>query len=207
MNSRSSPKFQDQPAKRRRRSHIFSRALHDHYLEPEWVDVGLFRSEKFDRRRLLTDACCGIGRVAEAAKAAGYKVEACDIVDRGYPGTKVADFLKRTAPTTQVACNPPFNAVEAFARHALLDLGATKIALICPVARLNAARWLKELPLRRVLLLSPRPSMPPAYVILRGEKPKGGRMDFCWLIFERGHNGPAEVGWLHRDGNKGENGK
>jgi hypothetical protein len=131
------PDNQDHPAKRRRRSHIFSRALHDHYLEPEWVDVGLFRAEEFDRRRLLTDACCGIGRVAEAAKAAGYKVEACDIVDRGYPGTKVSDFLRRTAPTTQVACNPPFNEVESFANHALLDLHADKVALIFPTARLQ----------------------------------------------------------------------
>jgi hypothetical protein len=33
----------------------------------------------------------------------------------------------------------------------------------------------------------------------RGEKPGRGRADFCWLIFERGHTGRAEIDWLHRD--------
>jgi len=27
----------------------------------------------------------------------------------------------------------------------------------------------------------------------------GGKTDFCWLIFERGWEGPAEPDWLHRD--------
>ena len=31
-------------------------------------------------------------------------------------------------------------------------------------------------------------------------KPGGGTQDFCWLVFERGHNGIPEIGWLHRDG-------
>jgi transposase len=33
-----------------------------------------------------------------------------------------------------------------------------------------------------------------------GEKPGGGRMDFCWLVFDENHNGPPELRWLHRDG-------
>ena len=105
---------------------------------------------------------------------------------------------RSVAPPTVVG-NPPFNAVEAFARHAL-ELGARKVALLFPVARLNAARWLKELPLRRIWLLTPRPSMPPGYVIARGEKPGGGKTDFAWLIFERGYTSKAEIRWLRRDG-------
>jgi hypothetical protein len=27
-------------------------------------------------------------------------------------------------------------------------------------------------------------------------------MDFCWLVFERGWEGPAELRWLHRDGSE-----
>jgi hypothetical protein len=48
-------------------------------------------------------------------------------------------------------------------------------------------------------LLTPRPSMPPAEVILRGDKPVGGRVDFCWLVLEPGHEGPATMEWLHRE--------
>jgi hypothetical protein len=204
MINHSTPKIQDHPAKRSRRSHIWDRALHDHYLEPEWVDIGLFKVEEFNRRRLPTDPCCGIGRVASAAKAAGYRVEACDIVDRGFPSTKVGNFLQRKAPLAQAAGNPPFDQLEAFARHAL-HLGASKVALIIRVASLNAAHWLSDLPLRRVWLLTPRPSMPPAYVILNGERPGRGWDDFAWLIFEEGYTGKAEIDWLHRDGQQGRN--
>jgi hypothetical protein len=168
-------------------------------VEPVWVSIRLFQVEDFDRTHVLLDPCTGFGRIAEAARAVGYTVIAADVIDRGYPGCLVQDFLDRKSAPPTVVGNPPFNAVETFARHAL-KLGAHKVALLFPVARLNAARWLKELPLRRIWLLTPRPSMPPGYVIARGEKPGGGKTDFAWLIFERGYTGKAEVDWLHRDG-------
>jgi hypothetical protein len=74
-----------------------------------------------------------------------------------------------------------------------------KICMIMPVPRLNAARWLADTPLARTWLLTPRPSMPPGYTIARGEKPKGGREDFAWLVWIRGYRGSPRLGWLHRD--------
>ncbi len=68
-----------------------------------------------------------------------------------------------------------------------------------PVGRLNAAHWLKGTPLARVWLMTPRPSMPPGHVITRGEKPGGGKVDFCWLVWTRGRTAPAEMRWLRRD--------
>jgi hypothetical protein len=41
--------------------------------------------------------------------------------------------------------------------------------------------------------------MPPGDYILAGKKPGGGKVDFCWLIFEQGYRGKAETDWLHRD--------
>jgi hypothetical protein len=188
------------PEKRARLSHIWQRDDRDYYVEPQWVSARLFEVEDFDRTQILLDPCTGgFGNVARAAARAGYAVVAGDIVDRGgYPGAIVQDFLDRQSVPPSVVGNPPFNAVEAFARHAI-GLGARKTALIFPVARLNAARWLRTLPLRRVLLLTPRPSMPPGFVVARGEKPGGGKVDFCWLIFESGFVGAAELAWLHRD--------
>ncbi|TYL93437.1 hypothetical protein FXB40_21645 [Bradyrhizobium rifense] len=184
--------------KRPRLSHVWRREASDHYVEPRWVSTRLFEVEDFDRSHVLLDPCTGFGRIADAAKGAGYVVIAADIADRGYPGCHLEDFLDRKSMPPTVVGNPPFGAVEAFARHAL-NLGAIRVALIFPVARLNAARWLKALPLRRVWLLTPRPSMPPGHVIVRGEKPGGGKVDFAWLVFERGYVGSAELAWLHRD--------
>lgn len=183
---------------RKRNSHIYDRAEDDWYLEPHWVSERLFAVESFDRDSAILDPCCGTGRVADAAKAAGYRVLATDIVDRGYPDCRVQDFLKRKSAPASIAGNPPFDSVEAFARHALA-IDADKVALIFPVPRLNAAHWLRELPLCRIWLLTPRPSMPAGSYVLAGGKVGGDRRDFCWIIFERGYRGEPVIRWLHRD--------
>jgi hypothetical protein len=48
-------------------------------------------------------------------------------------------------------------------------------------------------------MMTPRPAMPPLSYIQAGHKPEGARVEHTWLIFERGHRGPAELRWLHRD--------
>jgi hypothetical protein len=81
-----------------------------------------------------------------------------------------------------------------------LRLARNRVCILCPVARLNAARWLQlSGTLRQILLLTPRPSMPPGEVVLGGGKAGGGKADFCWLEFERGHKGEPYLNWLHRD--------
>lgn len=41
--------------------------------------------------------------------------------------------------------------------------------------------------------------MPPGEVIARGERLGGGKMDYCWLVFERGYAGEPFMKWLRRD--------
>jgi ParB-like nuclease domain len=105
-----------------------------------------------------------------------------------------------TAPAEafDVVTNPPFRLARVFVEQAL-TLGARKTAVIFPTARLNAARWLEPLPLVKIYLLTPRPSMPAGEVIARGERPRGGRMDFAWLVFNHGHSAPPELRWRHRE--------
>lgn len=180
-------------------AHIWEREANEHYVEPEWCSRRLFEEEKFPG--FVRDPCCGFGRIVESARGAGYTTFASDLVDRGYAGLdQVVDFLGTddcAAPS--IVANPPFNIADKFALHALALPNTHKVALIFPTARLNAAHWLNGTPLKRVWLMSPRPSMPPGHVIARGEKPGGGKMDYCWLVWERGHEGAAELRWLYRD--------
>ena len=79
--------------------------------------------------------------------------------------------------------------------------------------RLNAAHWLKQLPLQTVYLLTPRPSMPTGGHVLRCERGEidertgepcrvgGGKQDFCWLVFNRGYRGEAVLRWLQPETN------
>jgi hypothetical protein len=181
---------------RKRDSHIWYREADEHYVEPAWCSERLFQAEEF--RGAVHDPCCGFGTIPEAARRSGLTTTATDLVDRGYEFGRVEDFLGSDCRYDNIVCNPPFNIAELFARYAV-SWTARKVAIIFPTARINAARWLQELPLRRVWLLTPRPSMPPGHVIAAGQKPGGGKMDFCWLVFERGYVDQPELRWLHRD--------
>jgi hypothetical protein len=182
---------------RKRESHIWVRDKYDHYVEPRWVSERLFDVEPFVGN--IVDPACGFGNIVEAARAHGYSASGRDIVDRGYPGTVVQDFMDCSDRPDNIVCNIPFDIAAKFTQHAL-RLIRNKLAIIFPVARLNAAHhWLERMPLLRVWFLTPRPSMPPGHVVAAGGKAAGGREDFCWIVFSVGHLGPPEIKWLHRD--------
>jgi hypothetical protein len=184
-----------------RDSHIWARDEDDWYVEPEWCSRRLFEEELFEGE--IFDPSCGLGRVVRSAKDAGYVVRASDIVFRQSADDEidalkcVADIRDCACPSDNICCNPPYRAVPEFAQLAL-KLARRKVALIFPVARLNAAHWLQGAPLRRVWLMSPRPPMPPGSYLAAGHKPQGGRVDFCWVVFEHGFSGDPELRWLHR---------
>ena len=187
-----------------RDSHIFPKAKNGFYVEPSWCSERLFQHERFTGT--IWDPACGWGTITTAAQQFGYKVDGSDIVDR--KKHKLKSFRKRDflaggrsqfLTKFSVVTNPPFDHVEEFARLGL-KLGASKVAMIMLVRRLNAAHWMRELPLKKILLLTPRPSMPPGEWIAKGNTPGGGTQDFCWAIWSKSHKGAATVEWLSRDG-------
>jgi hypothetical protein len=188
---------------RPRNTHEFEKDARGHYVEPLWVDRRLFDVERFDGS--TCDPCAGFGRVLATASDAGLKAVGYDIVDHGPHLQGIGDFLASTTVLNfdNFVFNPPFDKLPEFAIRAL-RFARRKVAMIMPTRRLNAAGvWLQPLPLARVWYLTPRPSMPPADVFReyerRGMEPSGGTQDFCWLVFEHGHRGPAAIGWLRRD--------
>lgn len=189
---------------RKKQAHIFDREAHEFYVEPAWCSQRLFQQEEFGDT--VWDPACGWGMITTAAKEMGYGVMGTDIVNRRrhrlHNFTKY-DFLNGKSITPprnfSMVTNPPFEHCEAFARRAM-ELGAQKVAMIMLVRRLNAAHWMRELPLQKILLLTPRPSMPPGAWIAAGHKPGGGTQDYCWAVWSRGHKGEPKLGWLARDG-------
>jgi len=183
---------------RLRRSHIFPRHAGDHYVEESWCSRRLFDVEPFEGA--IVDPACGWGTVVTNALLAGHVAAGFDLVDRGWDSTRTPqDFLTCTDEFDNIVTNPPFDIIEAFITHAV-SCSRRKTAAIFPVARLPAAHWLRALPLKRIRLMSPRPNMPPGDYIRAGGKVGGGRVDFCWLIFQRGYTDAPELAWLHRDG-------
>jgi hypothetical protein len=168
----------------------------EHFVEPVWVSQRLFEEEEFVGG--VYDPACGFGRIVVSALKAGIRAYGSDLVDRGW-GVTVQDFLGHRDQHDNVVTNPPFDQIKEFTLHAL-DCARQKVAVIMPVARLNAAHWLLVTPLRRIWFLTPRPSMPPGHVITNGGKVTGGKTDYAWVVLEHGFRGAPEVKWMHRDG-------
>jgi hypothetical protein len=128
--------------KRPRNTHIFERAANDLYIEPSWVSKRLFAVETFPGNNW--DPCCGTGTIPKAARDAGLSSFASDIADHGY-GKRPWDFLSKPALTSSpfsVVTNPPYGLAREIVERAL-ELGALKVAIFFPIARMNAAwRWL-----------------------------------------------------------------
>jgi hypothetical protein len=183
------------------KAHIWERSDEDWYCEPSWISERLFEEEEFSGA--IWDPACGLGRICESASKRNHAIVYSDICDRGYDpyGMKVVrDFLDSGDKKIEnIVSNPPFDIIRDFAERAL-TLAIHKVAFVCPVPRLNAAgKWLKDTPLRRVWLITPRPSMSPGRVILDGAKAGGGKMDYCWLVWEHGYQGTPELRWLRKN--------
>jgi hypothetical protein len=183
-------------------AHIWEREANEHYVEPEWCSRRLFQEEKMLGG--VWDPACGFGNIVKSARAENINWYGTDLIKRSEYCISVIDFLSDwealyTPPFHNIVTNPPFNIAAQFALRAI-EYSCGKTAIVFPTARLNAAHWLKGTPLRRVWMMTPRPSMPPGHVITDGGKITGGKMDYCWLVWEAGYEGEAEIKWLRRDG-------
>jgi len=184
-------------------AYLWKRDPDDWYVEPSWVCDSLFAAEEFEGT--ICDPACGLGRVLDAAKRAGHTTFGIDIKDRGASQNhrfKISDFFGLKMDCPNIVSNPPYKYDDAFLEHAIAR-AEKKTALLLRAPWANGAarsRRLAQLPLKRVLMVTPRPSMPPGAVIraLKGKDPSGGRVDYAWFIFERGFTGQPTFGWARR---------
>ncbi len=191
--------------RKRKDAHLWARDPDDFYLEPRWCDEALFRMEPFEG--MIVDPACGTGRILDAARAAGHHTTGFDIRDRS-PQHQfgIASVFDMGAMFENIVSNPPYLYADRFLEWCVQH-SIRKTALLLRAQWANAgtrSRWLESLPLRRVLAITPRPSMPPGAVVLaQGDKGdrgiNGGQQDYSWFIFERGFVGRPEFGWARRE--------
>lgn len=187
--------------KTRKNAHLWMRHPDDWYVEPDWCNDALFAKIGF--QGLVVDPCCGFGRILDAAARAGLPTLGCDIADRGARSRhdfKLADFFGQKRRVPNIACNPPYKYDDRFVAEAVArSERLTAVLLRAQWANGGArSRWLESLPLRWVLALSPRPSMPPGTVLEAGISPGSGTTDYSWFVFERGYSGAPSFGWARR---------
>ena len=192
---------------RKRESHLWRRDPLDWYVEPEWCSERLFELEHFHGD--IWDPAAGTGRIRDAAHKAGLTCMASDIEPRDYAAVSCHDFLvlRGSFEFPNIVSNPPFGRAEEFAKLAL-HVAQRKVVLLLPANWVQGdkrSRWLETTPLRRVLFLTPRPSMPPGAVVVSGGRPGNGTTDYAWFIWDNEGTEPLfrerqapEIGWCRR---------
>lgn len=136
---------------------------------------------------------------------------------------------RKIRPTDNIVANPPFKHIIPFLKQARA-FTTRRVAFLVPLKwlasdtrfQLFSTYWKPA----RVYVLSDRLSMPPGHFLdpetrlfncddpspkrkpdgtpkyrwRNGDKPGGGAVDFCWVVWDHDHEGATETRWLSRSG-------
>lgn len=178
------------------------REPNDYYAtEPKAVEV-LLENETFNH--YIWECACGGGHMSEVLKNAGYNVKSSDIIDRGYSGTEIIDFLKSQCIDKiprDIITNPPYKNAAEFVRHALdISRNGTKIAMFMKLTFLESKsrkELFKKYPPKVIYVSSSR-----LQCAKNGDFEKYGKgtntaVAYAWYLWEKGFRGNPIVKWVN----------
>ncbi len=180
------------------------RANYDYYATPYQATEMLLDEVKFSGNFL--EPCVGGGHIVDVIKR--YYPDECvygvDLVDRGYPNTLVADFLKHDflgQKFDNVVTNPPFSLAQEFLEKSMEVVNdGGKIAMFLKIQFLEGAKrreMFKKYPPKYIYVFVKRqaPWNNGSPVDEKG-KPWSSTMCFAWFVWEKGFTGEPIVRWL-----------
>lgn len=164
-----------------------NRVKDDFYPTPTSSTLALLNKQKFDGD--IWEPACGDGAISEVLKKHGYRVFSTDLVDRGY-GDAHYDFLNSWREHDNIVTNPPFNISTKFTLHAL-RCARKKVAIFQKLTFLEGKERREKLYslnlLEKVYVFSERQGF---------GNHKGGMLAFAWFVFNKEHNGNAEIEFI-----------
>lgn len=174
------------------------RAELDYYATDPVAVKMLLQKENFNN--VIWECAVGGGHIAEELNKAGYSVVCSDIVDRGYPNTKVIDFLKAEVDSMlecDIITNPPYKYAKEFAEKGMNILSQNhKLAMFLKLTFLESKKR-KELfdkyPPKMIYILRNRVDC-----AINGDfsvKPSKA-VCYAWFVWEKGYEGLPQIDWL-----------
>lgn len=187
---------------------VEEREQNDYYAtQPKAVRI-LLENEKFSTH--VWEPACGGGHISEILKEYGYDVTSSDLIDRGYPGTKVCDFLSATKYdltgwlVRDIITNPPYKYAKEFVEKALeLSEDGDKIAMFLKLTFLEGQSR-KELftnnPPKVVYVSSSRLGCAKNgefKTSKNGELMIESAVAYAWFVWEKGFKGDTVIKWVN----------
>jgi hypothetical protein len=184
---------------------VKEREQYDYYAtEPKALELLLEKEHFFP---YVWECACGEGHLSEVLKNNGYKVKSSDLVDRGYEGTEIIDFLKISKEEVKndfsrdIITNPPYKYAKEFVEHALeISMDGTKIAMFLKVQFLEgkARRELFDKhPPKRIYVASSRLLCAKNGEFEKMRQGGGSAVAYAWFIWEKGFKGEPVVRWFN----------
>jgi hypothetical protein len=167
----------------------------DRYDTPPVAVEALLRCERLPE--LIWEPACGTGNIVEALRAAGHKVIATDLNDRGCSHSRSGiDFLLLGGPpeikAEAIITNPPYQLAEKFVETALL-----RAPLVIMLLRLaffegqRRSRILEGCGLARIHVFRKR--LPMMHREGWTGKRASSAIAFAWYCWDRNHRGPVTI--------------
>lgn len=178
------------------------RETNDYYAtEPKAMEL-LLEKEKFSP--IVWENAVGEGHLADVLKQHGYKVKCSDIVDRGYPNTRVLDFLKFN-PTKEleldIITNPPYKKAKNFVEKSLQCISkGHKVAMFLKLQFLEGKekRKLFEIsPPKIIYVASGRLLCAKNAEFEAMRKGGGSAVAYAWFVWEKGYKGKPTIDWIN----------
>lgn len=178
------------------------REANDYYAtEPKAVEL-LLNEEKFSPH--VWECACGEGHMSKVLEEHGYMVKSSDIIDRGFAGMLVADFLEVTKEdlkndfSMDIITNPPYKYAKEFVEHALeISMDSTKVAMFLKLTFLEGQarrKMFTKYPPKRIYVFSSR-----VKCAKNGDfKGMGSSaVAYAWFVWEKGFNGNPIIKWIN----------
>ena len=170
----------------------------DYYATPPKAVEALLKREKFNP--YVLEPAVGGGSIAEVLRSHGYKVQSMDIVDRGYPGTEVRDFLSITKEdlicSPDIITNPPYSLATEFAEHSLnISMDSVKVAMLLKIQFLETKKRLalfQKYPPKAVYVFTDR--------IACAKNGNFGKESsavcYAWFVWVKGSKSEPVIRWI-----------
>lgn len=164
--------------------------------EPSAID-DLLKVETFNKN--IWECAVGQGHLAKRLTEFGYQVKCSDIIDRGYSGTEVLDFLKSNEKFDgDIITNPPYKYCTEFILKALDSIPTgNKVAMFLKLTTLESQRRYDEI----FKDFAPKT----VYVFTKRKKCLKNGIDdgtssavcYAWFVWVKGEHNCTEIKWLY----------
>ena len=179
------------------------REEHDFYAtDPKTID-DLLKYETFDKN--IWECAVGQGHLAERLKQYGHNVKCSDLINRGYPGTEVIDFLTEGSTFNgDIITNPPYKYCNEFILNSLNRIpNGHKVAMFLKLTTLEGKKRYEEIyskyPPKTIYVYVSRASCAKNGDFNR-RKNKGeyhSAVCYAWFVWVKGEYKGTELKWIN----------